>query len=140
MLFDCFLDSMANPSDTHHQEEGNHASPSSLNGASNPTNSGPEISATNLKHNPGISTGWTLEDQAILEGLPAELSVIRSPKIAVQLQNKAACNVAMRCRWMAKKEYSKRRKEKLARKNKDKKFHFWLATRWSGITSRDVNC
>ncbi|KAF2300303.1 hypothetical protein GH714_011553 [Hevea brasiliensis] len=116
---------MANPSGTHHQDA-NHAS-SSFGGA-NPTNghgnSGPESSVTALKHNPGISTDWSLE--AILEdGLAkyaAESSIIRYAKIALQLQNKTVRDVALRCRWMTKKENSKRRKEdNLARKNKDKK-------------------
>ncbi|XP_048234474.1 uncharacterized protein LOC8284759 isoform X2 [Ricinus communis] len=120
---------MANPSGVHHQQEGNHAS-SSFNGGNIPTNghgnSGPETSGTNLKHNPGISTDWTLEEQAILEDAlnqyAAESSVIRYAKIAVQLQNKTVRDVALRCRWMTKKEYSKRRKEdSLARKSKDKK-------------------
>ncbi|XP_017974957.1 PREDICTED: uncharacterized protein LOC18602424 isoform X3 [Theobroma cacao] len=41
----------------------------------------------------------------------------------MQLQNKTVRDVALRCRWMTKKENSKRRKEEhnLARKSKDKK-------------------
>ncbi|XP_050214507.1 uncharacterized protein LOC126665680 [Mercurialis annua] len=128
---------MANPSGSHHQQEANHASSSTaFNGNTNiihnPTNGhghgNPlmESSAANLKHNPGISSDWTMDEQSILEdGLnqyDGEPNIIRYAKIAVQLQNKTVRDVALRCRWMSKKEYSKRRKEdNLARKNKEKK-------------------
>ena len=67
---------MANPSGSHlQQQDANHAATSSFNGVNtnnnNPTNghrnSGRESYGTNLKHNPGISTDWSLEEQAILE-------------------------------------------------------------------------
>ncbi|XP_040370930.1 uncharacterized protein LOC112189033 isoform X1 [Rosa chinensis] len=118
---------MANPSGNH--QEPSHAS-SSFNGT-NPTNgnstpvSAPETMA--MKHNPGISMDWTAEEQAILDdGLAnyaTEANIIRYAKIAMQLQNKTVRDVALRCRWMTKKENSKRRKEEhnLARKSKDKK-------------------
>ncbi|KAB1670100.1 hypothetical protein ES319_1Z199600v1, partial [Gossypium barbadense] len=50
-------------------------------------------------------------------------SIIRYAKIALQLQNKTVRDVALRCRWMTKKENSKRQKEEhyIARKSKDKK-------------------
>ncbi|MBA0636632.1 hypothetical protein Godav_025355, partial [Gossypium davidsonii] len=53
----------------------------------------------------------------------SEPSIIRYAKIALQLQNKAVRDVALRCRSMTKKENSKRRKEEhnIARKSKDKK-------------------
>ncbi|KAK4566580.1 hypothetical protein RGQ29_002735 [Quercus rubra] len=76
---------------------------------------------------PGISLDWTSEAQAILDdGLakfPSESNIIRYAKIAMLLQNKTVRDVALRCRWMTKKENSKRRKEdhNLTRKNKDKK-------------------
>ncbi|XWS35310.1 hypothetical protein CRYUN_Cryun21dG0114900 [Craigia yunnanensis] len=117
---------MANPPGNH-QQEANHA-PSSFNGAQlNNRNPIPETSGSGMKHNPGISLDWTLEEQAILEdGLKkyaSEPSVICYAKIAMQLQNKTVRDVALRCRWMTKKENSKRRKEEhnLARKSKDKK-------------------
>ncbi|CAN6723013.1 unnamed protein product [Malus baccata var. baccata] len=122
---------MANPSGNH--QEPSHAS-SSFNGT-NPSNgnsvqvSAPESSgaAMAMKHNPGISMDWSAEEQAILEdGLakyPTESNIIRYAKIAMQLQNKTVRDVALRCRWMTKKEISKRRKEEhnLTRKSKDKK-------------------
>ncbi|KAG5226358.1 histone H2A deubiquitinase MYSM [Salix suchowensis] len=83
-------------------------------------------SGSSLKHNPGISNDWTGEEQAILdEGLAKfamETNVVRYAKIALQLPNKTVRDVALRCRWMTKKENSKRRKEdNLMRKSKDKK-------------------
>ncbi|KAM0985968.1 hypothetical protein ACFX13_013430 [Malus domestica] len=122
---------MANPSGNH--QEPSHAS-SSFNG-NNPSNgnstpvSVPESSgaAMTMKHNPGISMDWSAEEQAILEdGLAkyaTESNIIRYAKIAMLLQNKTVRDVALRCRWMTKKENSKRRKEdhNLSRKNKDKK-------------------
>ncbi|KAJ6289739.1 hypothetical protein OIU78_025624 [Salix suchowensis] len=51
-----------------------------------------------------------------------ETNVVRYAKIALQLPNKTVRDVALRCRWMTKKENSKRRKEdNLMRKSKDKK-------------------
>ncbi|MBA0740532.1 hypothetical protein Gogos_013727 [Gossypium gossypioides] len=113
----------------NHQQEANHA-PSSFNGVH--LNNGkpiPETWCPGLKHNPGISMDWTLEEQTILEnGLQKyalEPSVTRYAKIAMELQNKTVRDVALRCKWMTKKENSKRRKEglNLARKIKDKRVH-----------------
>lgn len=119
---------MANPSGNHQE-----ASSSSFNGhvaaGGNPSNGSsgalPETQA--MRHNPGISLDWTAEEQAILEeGLAnykSESNLIRYAKIAMQLQNKTVRDVALRCRWMNKKENSKRRKEEhnITRKNKDKR-------------------
>ncbi|CAN1247980.1 hypothetical protein LINPERPRIM_LOCUS6568 [Linum perenne] len=119
---------MANPSGTH-LEHHNHGPSSSFNGNGiNPANGKPESSNSGaaLKHNPGISNDWTAEEQSILEdGLSkyaSESNIIRYAKIAMQLQSKTVRDVALRCRWMTKKEFSKRRKEdNLSRKSKDKK-------------------
>ncbi|ESQ38968.1 hypothetical protein EUTSA_v10001777mg, partial [Eutrema salsugineum] len=58
---------------------------------------------------------WSSEEQAILEdGLvrySSEPSISRYAKIASKLQNKTVRDVAMRCRWIYKKENNKRRKE-----------------------------
>ncbi|XAR71099.1 hypothetical protein NMG60_11028209 [Bertholletia excelsa] len=125
---------MANPSGTHQEPtQPSHAASSSFNG--NSINGQlvpvpvPENSAAvpTLKHNPGLSTEWTAEEQSILEeGLTkyaSDSSIIRYAKIAIQLQNKTVRDVAFRCRWMSKKENSKKRKDEhnLARKSKDKK-------------------
>ncbi|KAL5781170.1 hypothetical protein ACOSP7_006199 [Xanthoceras sorbifolium] len=117
---------MANPPGVHLEQS--HAS-SSFNGPNhNNTNSVIERTGACMKHNPGISSEWTAEEHAILEdGLrkyTSDANLIRYAKIATQLQNKTVRDVALRCRWMAlrfKKENSKRRKEDLTRKSKDKK-------------------
>ncbi|AEE74564.1 Homeobox-like domain superfamily [Arabidopsis suecica] len=79
-----------------------------------------------LRHNPGISTDWTLEEQSLLEDLlvkyATEPSVFRYAKIAMKMKDKTVRDVALRCRWMTKKENGKRRKEDhSSRKSKDKK-------------------
>lgn len=122
---------MANPQGNH--QEPAHAS-STFNGNGNiaaaaAVTAAPESSSTTsaMKHNPGISMDWTPDEQVALEeGLAkfvSENKVISYAKIALQLQNKTVRDVALRCRWMSKKENSKRRKEdyNLNRKSKDKK-------------------
>ncbi|KAI4378768.1 hypothetical protein MLD38_016202 [Melastoma candidum] len=120
---------MANPAGNHPDASSasaaaaNTSSSAALNG--NGTATVPE--GPQLKHNPGISLDWTSEEQATLEeGLVkyASLnSLVKYAKIAVQLNNKTVRDVAMRCRWMTKKESSKRRKDEhnLSKKSKDKK-------------------
>ncbi|XP_059434088.1 uncharacterized protein LOC132167197 [Corylus avellana] len=119
---------MANPSGNHQE-----ASSSSFNGhvaaGGNPSNGNSGAPPENhaMKHNPGISLDWTAEEQAILDdgllNFKSESNIIRYAKIAMLLQNKTVRDVALRCRWMTKKENSKRRKEEhnLTRKNRDKK-------------------
>ncbi|KAL5998030.1 hypothetical protein ACLOJK_008964 [Asimina triloba] len=91
-------------------------------GVSAPENSRP---AQALKHNPGLAAEWTLDEQAILEeGLTrfaSDSNIVRYAKIAMQLQDKTVRDVALRCRWMNKKESGKRRKDELTRKSKDRK-------------------
>ncbi|KAK4766121.1 hypothetical protein SAY87_007763 [Trapa incisa] len=115
---------MANPPGNH--QEPAHASSSTFDGNGNLV---PESSATvsGMKHNPGISMEWTSEEQAILDhGLSefaSDSNMLRYAKIAIRLKNKTVRDVALRVRWMTKKENSKRRKEEhnLSRKSKDKK-------------------
>ncbi|XP_042495205.1 uncharacterized protein LOC122074460 [Macadamia integrifolia] len=122
----------ANPSGN---QEGSHV-PSSYNGVTgggNPSNGNSGAVVENsglvhtLKHDPGLSTDWTAEEQSILdEGLAkyaSESIIVRYAKIAMQLQDKTVRDVALRLKWMTKKESGKRRKEdhNLTRKNKDKK-------------------
>ncbi|KVH94157.1 uncharacterized protein LOC112518458 [Cynara cardunculus var. scolymus] len=86
---------------------------------------GPTQSA--LRHNPGLSVEWAPDEQSLLEELltkyASDSSVLRYAKIAKKLQDKTVRDVALRCRWMTKKENGKRRKEdnNSSRKNKDKK-------------------
>ncbi|KAG8371625.1 hypothetical protein BUALT_Bualt13G0107700 [Buddleja alternifolia] len=80
-----------------------------------------------LRHNPGISLDWTTEEQSTLEDLLAKYAsdktVVRYAKIAQELKDKTVRDVALRCRWMNKKENGKRRKDDhgSSRKSKDKK-------------------
>ncbi|KAK8481489.1 hypothetical protein V6N13_004412 [Hibiscus sabdariffa] len=80
-----------------------------------------------LRHNPGISLDWTPEEQTMLEDLlvkyASDSTIVRYAKIAMQLKDKTVREVALRCRWMSKKENGKRRKEdhNSARKNKDRR-------------------
>ncbi|ERN20306.1 hypothetical protein AMTRI_Chr06g178100 [Amborella trichopoda] len=82
-----------------------------------------------LKHNPGIAAEWTQEEQNILdEGLNKYASekqiIMKYAKIAMTLNNKTVRDVALRWKWMQKKEIGKRRKsedQNMTRKSKDKK-------------------
>jgi hypothetical protein len=81
--------------------------------------------AAALRHDPGLSVRWTPEEQAVLEGglasYAADAAVVRYAKIAMNLPDKTVRDVALRCRWMAKKESNKKRKEESSKKNKEKK-------------------
>ncbi|PPR83632.1 hypothetical protein GOBAR_AA37081 [Gossypium barbadense] len=80
-----------------------------------------------LRHNPGISINWTPDEQSILEDLLAKYAsdstIVRYAKIAMRLKDKTVRDVALRCRWMTKKENGKRRKEDhiSTRKSKDRR-------------------
>ncbi|KAH9783449.1 finger ccch domain-containing protein [Citrus sinensis] len=106
---------MANSSGNHHQEHshghghGHGRHPSSFNATTPNQSNGNSITLAErwsaiLKHNPGISSEWTLEEQAILEdGLQkyaSDRTLTRYAKIAVHLNNKTVRDVALRCRWM----------------------------------------
>lgn len=85
---------------------------------------GPTQSA--LRHNPGLAVEWAPDEQSLLEELLTKYAsdsiVLRYAKIAKKLQDKTVRDVALRCRWMSKKENGKRRKDdNSSRKNKDKK-------------------
>lgn len=116
---------MANPSGNN-EEQTPHVvvvvATSSFNG-----NLAPDTSPTALvmKHNPGIALDWTPHEQTLLEeGLSlfvSEPNLTRYAKIAQNLNNKTVRDVALRVRWMNKKENCKRRKDEHPRKSKDKK-------------------
>ncbi|XP_004246247.1 uncharacterized protein [Solanum lycopersicum] len=108
------------------QEGTGNGNGATTNGLSVPENSvvGPTQAA--LRHNPGLSVDWTPDEQSLLEELLAkyatESNISRYAKIAMQLKDKTVRDVALRCRWMSKKEIGKRRKDDHnSRKNKDKK-------------------
>ncbi|XP_057965986.1 uncharacterized protein LOC131156372 [Malania oleifera] len=80
-----------------------------------------------LRHNPGLSSEWTPDEQSTLDELllkhASDSIIVRYAKIALRLKDKTVRDVALRCRWMTKKENGKRRKEdhNSARKSKDRK-------------------
>ncbi|XP_051133516.1 uncharacterized protein LOC127253122 [Andrographis paniculata] len=113
---------MASSSGTYREGSNNHSAASSYNGSSVHG----EWGVPTFQHQQTISMDWTPEEQTLLEeGLSkfaTESNIIRYAKIAVQLKNKTVRDVALRCRWMTKKEISKRRKDDSnARKIKDRK-------------------
>ncbi|KAD4584301.1 hypothetical protein E3N88_21902 [Mikania micrantha] len=115
----------------------NNGSTANGNGATTANNNGggsavPEKSVVGptqsaLRHNPGLSVEWAPDEQSLLEELltkyASDSNLLRYAKIAKKLQDKTVRDVALRCRWMTKKENGKRRKEdnNSSRKNKDKK-------------------
>lgn len=120
----------ANPAGNNnhqHQEGGSTSNGNGANGISVPENSvvGPTQNA--LRHNPGLAVEWTPDEQSVLEDLlskyTSDSNIVRYAKIAVKLQDKTVRDVALRCRWMTRKESGKRRKEDTnsSRKSKDKK-------------------
>ncbi|CAM8894223.1 unnamed protein product [Rhodiola kirilowii] len=117
----------ANPSgNDENSRHGAAVPPPSNNGNSAVETSGKKTPA-GLRHNPGISTAWSADEQSILDELlikhASEPSIVRYAKIATCLKDKTVRDVVFRCRWMNKKESGKRRKEdhSTARRNKDKK-------------------
>ncbi|KAF5464710.1 hypothetical protein F2P56_014765 [Juglans regia] len=135
---------MANPSGSHQEASSSpfngHAA---ADGNTSNGNSGAPPENQVMKHNTGISLDWTADEQAILEeGLvkyvesnnlsyscfdvlffSSEPALRCYSMIAMNLPDKLVRDVALRCRWMTKKENSKRRKDEhnLTRKHKDKK-------------------
>ncbi|GAA0141489.1 hypothetical protein LIER_02622 [Lithospermum erythrorhizon] len=111
----------ADPSGDSGESNENGNGTSRYNAVSVPDNSVP------LRHNPGISVTWTPQEQSILEELLAKYAtqnnIVRYAKIAMHLKDKTVRDVALRIRWMSKKENGKRRKEdhNPSRKSKDKK-------------------
>ncbi|XP_042014055.1 uncharacterized protein LOC121762283 isoform X2 [Salvia splendens] len=78
-----------------------------------------------FKHQKTISMNWTTEEHALLvDYLAQDSTVFGYANIALLLKSKTVRDVALRCRWMAKKEISKRRKDDLnVRKSKERKEH-----------------
>lgn len=92
-----------------------------------PDNSAVGPTQAALKHNPGLSVEWSSDEQTLLHDLltkyASESIITKYAKIAMQLKDKTVRDVALRCRWINKKENGKRRKDdhNSSRKNKDKK-------------------
>ncbi|KAK1425410.1 hypothetical protein QVD17_20762 [Tagetes erecta] len=81
-------------------------------------------SVLGLKHDAGLAVEWSVEEQKKLEeGLSKyadEPSIMRYIKIAATLRDKTVRDVALRCRWMAKKR-RKQDESHMGKKLKDKK-------------------
>ncbi|KAI3945032.1 hypothetical protein MKX01_004907 [Papaver californicum] len=85
-------------------------------------------SVSGLKHDLELAVDWSIQEQSRLEeGLVRfadEPSIMRYIKIAAILPDKTVRDVALRCRWMTKKENGKRRKQEehyMGKKVKDRK-------------------
>jgi hypothetical protein len=82
-----------------------------------------------LLHDPGVTADWSSEEQSILDdGLTKFASetsnLSKYIKITTLLPEKTVRDIALRCRWMTKKEIGKRRKpedQNASKKNKEKK-------------------
>ncbi|CAN8260133.1 unnamed protein product [Cochlearia groenlandica] len=127
----------ANPSDNNQESSSAVAEEKRTNGvcATNSVENGGNKATTvdnsqtigALRHNPGISVDWTHEEQSLLEDFlskyASEPTIVRYAKIAMKMKDKTVRDIALRCRWMTKKENGKRRKEdhSSSRKSKDKK-------------------
>lgn len=116
-----------NGNSNHNNNNGQRANGATNNGLSVPENSVLGPNQGGLMHDPGVNIEWTSEEQSLLEDLLNKYSsdaiIVRYAKIAGQLNDKTVRDVALRCRWMNKKENGKRRKDdhNSARKSKDKK-------------------
>ncbi|XP_070034047.1 uncharacterized protein [Nicotiana tomentosiformis] len=108
------------------QEGTNNANGTTNNGVSVPDNSVIGPNQGELIHSRGLAVEWSPDEQSLLEELLAKYAtdkpIHRYAKIAMQLKDKCVRDIALRCRWMSKKENGKRRKDdQVSRKNKDKK-------------------
>ncbi|XP_022847093.1 uncharacterized protein LOC111369708 isoform X2 [Olea europaea var. sylvestris] len=128
----------ANPSAGHsngnndNNSHSNGGGQENANGGATSSNGGQENSMARstqaaLRHNPGLSVNWSTEEQSTLENLltkyASDTTIVRYAKIAQALKDKTVRDVALRCRWMTKKENGKRRKDdhNSSKKSKDKK-------------------
>ncbi|PKA64270.1 hypothetical protein AXF42_Ash009490 [Apostasia shenzhenica] len=68
-----------------------------------------------LRHDPGISTHWMAEEQAILELMlrenTTEPKIIRYSRIARHLPGKTIRDVALRIKWMTDRESGRKRRD-----------------------------
>lgn len=99
------------------------------NGTATPVTENAATASTGLKHDAGLATDWTTGEQSILEEALNKHAVqtnslVKYIKIAALLSDKTVRDVALRVRWMTKKENGKRRKDEMqnaSKKSKDKK-------------------
>ncbi|XP_051130949.1 uncharacterized protein LOC127251327 [Andrographis paniculata] len=80
-----------------------------------------------LRHNPGLADQWSSHEQATLVELlskhSTEPALVRYAMVSQALRDKTVRDVALRHRWMSRRENGKRRKEALhsSKKSKEKK-------------------
>ncbi|KAI3973291.1 hypothetical protein MKX01_020666 [Papaver californicum] len=127
-----------NPSNGHNNNSNGVVNGGGGDGNPNNSNGNPVVPADTedyirmlkgLKHAPvpGLALKWTPEELTTFEeGLTkyaVDTFLVRCAKIATELPDKTARDVALRCRWMTKKENGKRRKDdhNPSRKSKDRK-------------------
>lgn len=100
------------------------------NGNGTPNGNGENAAASqSLLHDSGLALEWSAEEQSILEEalnkhVGQTNSLVKYIKIAALLNEKTVRDVALRVRWMTKKENGKRRKDEVqntTKKTKDKK-------------------
>ncbi|KAI3816411.1 hypothetical protein L1987_16106 [Smallanthus sonchifolius] len=103
---------------------GNVSGSSSFTGIGNSCDSHVVDSVPELKHRPGLTGEWSVEEQYKLEEALVkyadEAGMIKYVKIAATLRNKTVRDVAIRCRWMARKR-KKHEEPNLWKESKDKK-------------------
>lgn len=99
------------------------------NGTAPEGNENAATTTTGLKHDSGLATDWSPEEQSILDDALTKHAALTNPlikyiKIAALLSEKTVRDVAFRIRYMTKKENGKRRKDEVqngTKKSKDKK-------------------
>ncbi|KAM0016911.1 hypothetical protein Hdeb2414_s0028g00702061 [Helianthus debilis subsp. tardiflorus] len=120
---------------------GNNSAVNSNSGFTQSGNSGGSVlgdSVSGLKHDAGLAVEWSVEEQHRLEeGLSKfanEPSIMRYIKIAATLNDKTVRDVALRCRWMARKR-RKLDEPYTAKKLKDKKDNLVVSSSKPSISS-----
>ncbi|KAL9148694.1 hypothetical protein ABFS82_12G058700 [Erythranthe guttata] len=95
-------------------------------------------SVPGLKHDTGLAVEWSVEEQFKLEEALAkyanEPKIMRYIKIAASLHDKTVRDVALRCRWMARKR-RKQEDQSLGKKVKDRKDKFMESSLKNNICS-----
>ncbi|KAI3818395.1 hypothetical protein L1987_12201 [Smallanthus sonchifolius] len=115
---------------------GNSSTANSNSGFTHSENSGGSVPG--LKHDTGLAVEWSVEEQRKLEeGLSKfadEPSIMRYIKIAATMNDKTVRDVALRCRWMARKR-KKQDEPHVPKKLKDKKDNLVVSSSKPSISS-----
>lgn len=93
-----------------------------------------------------LAVEWSPEEQSILEGglskYADELNILKYIKISAMLPEKTVRDVALRCRWMTRKENGKRRKSEeyyIGKKMKDRKEKLESSSKSSTCSAPPLN-